>query len=96
MSEATNQGSIGRISLAVFTCGTCLHWHDMGPPPLPNGSPNLSAPHQGECRERLRSAGVVQGGGGQLRLVAWLSGYPTIPVDFPACGQYEALQKLLT
>lgn len=80
---------LSNLSLSVITCQSCRHWVDQGPQLLPSGQPNVTQPHQGECRERLRSQGLIQKTAHGPALVAWMSGYPQIPANFPACGQYQ-------
>jgi hypothetical protein len=68
-----------RLVLAEKTCSGCQHWHK-----APVDPHNLSAPAQGECRERLHSS-LVRGPQGQGTAVY----YPSTFHDFPACGQYR-------
>lgn len=65
------------------TCQHCRHFH-----PAPR-SLDLSVLPMGECRESLQSCGVLmQTPGGQPALAGWISGYASVPANFPACGRF--------
>ena len=61
-------------------CGSCHHWKAR--PIDPN---NLGAVRQGECREGPPSLTIVFAPNGQQLQI---SGYPGLPVTFPACDRH--------
>ncbi len=86
--------SNGRLSLSVLTCQSCLHWHDAGPQLLPSGQANASLPNQGECRHHLNAERLVRNTPQGPQVYGWLTGYPVVPADFPACGQHQLRVQL--
>ncbi len=69
------------------TCGNCKHWMKQ-----PRRTPDLSVPTMGECRESPPQMVVLPGP--QPGVLSMNVMYPSVPQDFPACGQYQAQQML--
>ena len=80
-----------RRELLVLTCGSCRHWQAVEQPPV--RGPVIVGEQQakqGQCRERLHSTQLPHEAG-----KIFFVGYPPVPENFPACGQYKEKASVL-